>query len=198
MAELLGLSTQDLADLAADAASDGVYLVPGFNGLGAPWWDLNAVGLLAGFTLGSGRAAIARAALESIPHQIADVVEAIDRSVGQVRALHVDGGPTRNPVLMQALADLAGCEVLRSDTAELSALGAAHLAGLGAGIWELGRPRGAAARAPRLRPGDAGGAAPGRAGRLAAGGAARLGPAAGGGRGRGAAGDGGALSCPAW
>jgi glycerol kinase len=136
VAELLGLSTQDLADLAANAASDGVYLVPGFNGLGAPWWDLNAVGLLAGFTLGSGRAAIARAALESIPHQIADVVEAIDRSVGQVRALHVDGGPTRNPVLMQALADLAGCEVLRSDTAELSALGAAHLAGLGAGIWD--------------------------------------------------------------
>jgi glycerol kinase len=135
VADLLGLSTQDLADLAAKASSDGVFLVPGFNGLGAPWWDVNAVGLLAGFSLGTGRAAVARAALESIPHQIADVVEAIDRSVGRVHALHVDGGPTRNPVLMQLLADLAGCEVLRSDTAELSALGAAHLAGLGAGLW---------------------------------------------------------------
>jgi glycerol kinase len=136
VADLLGVSPDELARLAADAASEGVCLVPGFNGLGAPYWDLDAVGLLAGFTLGTSRAAVARAALESIPHQVTDVLEAIDRSVGQVRELFTDGGPTRNDGLMQLQADLAGRPVLRSHTAELSALGCAHLAGLGTGLWD--------------------------------------------------------------
>jgi glycerol kinase len=137
MAEILGVTTEALAELAAGASSDGVAVVPGFNGLGAPWWDRHAVGLVTGCTLATGRATLARAALESIPHQVCDVVEAIDRSVGRVREVYADGGPTRNPVLMQIQADLLGRPVLASRTSELSALGAAHLAGLGAGMWSM-------------------------------------------------------------
>jgi glycerol kinase len=136
-ADLLGISTQELADLAADARSDGVALVPAFGGLGAPYWDEDAVALLSGFTLGTPRAAVARAALESIPHQITDVLDVVDRSVGHAGELFTDGGATRNPVLMQLQADLAGRPVLRSATAELSALGVAHMAGLGAGFWTM-------------------------------------------------------------
>ena len=135
MGELLQLSPEQLAELAAGAESQGVSVVPGFNGLGAPWWDRDAVGLITGCTLSTGRAALARAALESIPHQVCDVLEAMDRSVGRVSAVHADGGPTRNAVLMQLMADLAARPVLPSRTAELSALGVAHLAGLRAGVW---------------------------------------------------------------
>jgi len=135
MADLLGLSTDALADLAAASASDGVSLVPGFNGLGAPWWDREAVGLITGCTLGTGRGQLARAALEAMVHQVADVVEAVDRSVGRVGEVYADGGPTRNAVLMQLQADVLGRPVLPSRTAELSALGVAHLAGLKAGLW---------------------------------------------------------------
>ena len=81
------------------------------------------------------RPQFARAALESIPHQVADVVEAMARSGSRAEALHADGGPTQNDTLMQLQADLAGRLVLRSHTAELSALGAAHLAGHAAGLW---------------------------------------------------------------
>lgn len=135
LADVFGISSAELADLAATADSHGVSLVPAFNGLGAPWWDTDAVGLLDGLTLATSKPTIARAALESIPQQITDVLEAIDRSVGRVRELFVDGGPTRNDMLMQIQADLAGRRVVRSETAELSALGVAHLAGLRAGLW---------------------------------------------------------------
>jgi glycerol kinase len=135
MADILGIDAAGVAELAGRSTSDGVFVVPGFNGLGAPWWDRTAVGLITGCTLATGRAQLARAALESIPHQVCDVVDAVDRSVGRVRAIHADGGPTRNATLMQLQADLAGRPVLASRTAELSALGVAHLAGLGAGVW---------------------------------------------------------------
>lgn len=135
VAEMLGIGTAELADMAHGADAQGVALVPGFNGLGAPWWDRDAVGLLTGFTLGTPRSAIARAALESIPQQITDVLEALDRSIGRVGALFADGGATMNPDIMQLQADFAGRPVLRSATPELSALGVAHLAGLGAGFW---------------------------------------------------------------
>jgi glycerol kinase len=137
VAEILNISVDELARLAEKASSDGIMLVPGFNGLGAPWWDDSAVGLLIGLNLDSNRASIARAALESIPHQVADVVDAVDRSVGRVRELHADGGSTRNDTLMQIAADLTGRPIKRSHAAELSALGAAHLAGHAAGIWSL-------------------------------------------------------------
>ena len=135
VASLLGTTLDELAGLARGARSDGVCLVPGFNGLGAPWWDDRAVGLLSDVTLGTSRAAVARAAFDSVAHQIADVVEAIDRGPTGVRHLFVDGGPTRNDHLMQIEADLIGKPILRGAAAELSALGVVHLAGLRAGLW---------------------------------------------------------------
>ena len=139
VAGLLEVSTDDLAALAADADNGGVSLVPGFTGLGAPWWDRSAIGLIAGLTLGSERRHLARAAVESIAHQVADVVEGIDRSVGRVSRLHTDGGPTRNASLMQLQADLLDRPVTPSVTAELSALGVAHLAAVSCGLWSWDR-----------------------------------------------------------
>lgn len=135
VAGLLGTSLDELMALARGAESEGVCLVPGFNGLGAPWWDDRAVGLLSNFTLGTSRGAVARAALDSIAHQIADVVDAIDRGATTVSHLFVDGGPTTNDQLMQIEADLIGRPVWRGAAAELSALGVIHLAGLRAGVW---------------------------------------------------------------
>ncbi len=137
MAEFLEMTPMQLAELAVDASSNGVSFVPGFTGLGAPWWDPNAVGLLTGLTLGTTRRDVARATLEAIPHQVADVLDAVHRSVGVIQELYVDGGPTRNDSLVAAQADLIGSPVLRANDAELSALGVAHMAGLGAGIWSI-------------------------------------------------------------
>jgi glycerol kinase len=152
VAEIFGIPVDELARLAAGATSDGIMLVPGFNGLGAPWWDDAAVGLLIGLKLDSSRAGIACAAFESIPHQVADVVDAVDRSVGRVRELHADGGSTRNDMLMQLVADLTGCTIKRSHAAELSALGAAHLAGHAAGIWSFEQLRALPRRHDRFVP----------------------------------------------
>ncbi|WP_237154736.1 FGGY family carbohydrate kinase [Oryzibacter oryziterrae] len=136
VADLLGISAGELARLAESVEDAGnVHVVPGFNGLGAPWWDANAVGLLSGVTLGTSRNVVARAALESIAHQIADVLDAVRASGVALDCLHVDGGPTRNNQLMQFEADMTGLTVKRTDTAELSALGVAHLAGLSAGLF---------------------------------------------------------------
>jgi glycerol kinase len=138
LADLLGIDSAELARLASTVPnSAGVHLVPGFNGLGAPWWDGNAVAVLSGFSLGAGRPVICRAALESIGHQIADVVDAVRSSGVPVNVLHVDGGPTRNDQLLQFEADMVGVPVVRTDTAELSAMGAAHLAGVSSGVFTL-------------------------------------------------------------
>jgi glycerol kinase len=135
-AELLGVDTQELASLAATAPdSRGVYVVPAFGGLGAPWWDASAVGTVSGFTFGVTRAPFARAALDSIAHQIADVLDAVRASGAPVERLLVDGGPTRNDQLMQFEADMVGVPVERTDVAELSAVGVAHLAGISAGLF---------------------------------------------------------------
>ncbi|WP_204259569.1 FGGY-family carbohydrate kinase [Lichenicola cladoniae] len=147
MAGILGIDVPVLVSMGLAARSDGVVLVPGFGGLGAPWWDRDAVGLLTNLTLGTTREAIARAAVESVVQQVADVVEAIRHSVGTVTELFVDGGPTRTDGLMQMQADRLGCTLLRAVEPELSALGVAHLAGLSAGLWDraaldaLPRPR---------------------------------------------------------
>jgi glycerol kinase len=135
LARLVGSTPVELAAIAAGASSDGVHLVPGFTGLGAPWWDANAVGLLTGLTLGTGVAEVARAALESIAFQVEDVVLAIERVAGQMDEILADGGPTDNAVLMQLQADTSGRRVKRALARNLSALGAAHLAGIGAGMW---------------------------------------------------------------
>jgi glycerol kinase len=116
--------------------SDGVYLVPAMNGLGAPYWDSDARGAVYGLTRTSTVAHMARAALESIAHQIADVFEEMQRRrPGMESALYADGGASENSELMQIQADLLGLPVVRSKCADLSALGAAWLAGLGVGLW---------------------------------------------------------------
>lgn len=136
MARMLGMSVDAMADLGAAAMGRGAVLVPAFTGLGAPYWDQDARGLIANLTLDMGPADLARAAMEAVGHQVADVVEAIGGEASVAR-LFADGGPSRNRALMQMQADLAGCTILRSEAAELSALGVAHMAGLGAGFWSI-------------------------------------------------------------
>ena len=135
LADLLGSSPATLAELASRLETSPVKIIPAFGGLGAPWWDERAVGLISNLSLGSNANDLAYAALESIAQQVGDVLEAVDRSVGLVQELHADGGATTNAQLMQLQADLIGRKVLRSENTELSALGVAHLAGLGAGFW---------------------------------------------------------------
>lgn len=115
----------------------GVYLVPAFTGLGAPWWDANARGIICGITRGTNRSHIVRAALESEAYQAADVLSAMeaDSHIKPTR-LAVDGGGSQNAFTMQWQSNMLGCNVTRPACSETTALGAAYLAGLGAGIWQ--------------------------------------------------------------
>jgi glycerol kinase len=116
--------------------SGGIFLVPAMNGLGAPYWDSEARGAIFGLTRNSTVAHLARASIEAIAHQVADVFEEMQRrQPGMESALYADGGASENSELMQLQADFLGQPVWRSRCAELSALGAAWLAGLGVGIW---------------------------------------------------------------
>ena len=129
------------AEVEALAASvpdtHGVYLVPAFAGLGAPHWDQYARGILAGITRGTTKAHIARAALEGIAYQVADVLHAMESDAGiQLKELRVDGGACANNLLMQFQADLLGVPVVRPQVPETTALGAAYLAGLAVGFWK--------------------------------------------------------------
>lgn len=115
----------------------GVYLVPAFAGLGAPYWNAYARGTLVGLTRGAGRAHIVRAALESIAYQTSDILRAMEADTSKsLPHLRVDGGASANAFLMQFQADILGAEVLRPSCAETTALGAAYLAGLNAGVWQ--------------------------------------------------------------
>ena len=123
-----------LAESVAD--NGGVYFVPALAGLGAPHWDQAARGMIIGLTRGTGRAHIARAALESIAFQTADLLKAMNLDSHQrVPELRVDGGATCNDALLQFQADILRIPVVRSQTAETTALGAAYLAGLAVGYW---------------------------------------------------------------
>ena len=131
---------QRSADIEALAASvpdsGGVVLVPAFTGLGAPYWDAYARGTLIGLTRGTTRAHIARAALEAIALQTVDLVDAMKRDgAGPLRELRVDGGAAANNLLMQMQADLLDVPVVRPQMLETTALGAAYMAGIGAGVW---------------------------------------------------------------
>jgi glycerol kinase len=118
-------------------SAEGVYFVPAFVGLGAPYWDAYARGTIVGLTRGSTRAHIARAALESIAFQTRDVVEAMHADSGiALQTLRVDGGVARNDFLMQFQADILGVPVQRPAITETTALGAAYLAGLAVGYWD--------------------------------------------------------------
>ena len=128
------------ADVEALAASvpdaGGVYLVPAFTGLGSPHWDAYARGTMVGLSRGTTRAHIARAALEAIAFQSAEVLLAMQRDAHHpLIELRVDGGATTNDLLMQFQADLLGVPVVRPQVTETTALGAAYLAGLGTGFW---------------------------------------------------------------
>jgi glycerol kinase len=114
----------------------GVYFVPAFTGLGAPYWDPQARGALVGLTRGTTAAHLARATLEAIAFQSTDVLNAMQADSGRaVHELRVDGGGSRNGLLMQFQADLLGAPVVCAQHAESTALGAACLAGVGAGLW---------------------------------------------------------------
>ncbi|MBI1819492.1 MAG: glycerol kinase GlpK [Nitrospirae bacterium] len=116
--------------------NDGVYLIPAFTGLGAPYWRMEVRGSLTGLTRGAGRAHVARAALEAIAYQVADLISLMEEASGiHLKELHVDGGAVRNNFLMQFQADLLDLPVVRSKIIETTALGAAYLAGLSVGFW---------------------------------------------------------------
>ena len=126
--------TEQLA--ASLSGNDGVYFVPALTGLGSPWWDPDARGTILGLTRGTGRAHLARAALEAIAFQTVDAVRAQEAACGTPLAhLKADGGATANGWLMQFQADLLGVPVIVPEIAETTALGAAYLAGIATGLW---------------------------------------------------------------
>ncbi len=130
-------AASDVERLAADAQRDGgLYLVPAFTGLGAPFWDPTARGLLIGITRGTGLADIARATIDSIAYQVRDVLDDMaSEQGGSTGVLRVDGGAARNDSLLQFQADLLGVPVERPVVTETTAAGAAFLAGLATGVW---------------------------------------------------------------
>jgi glycerol kinase len=126
---------ESLALLVEDTG--GVYFVPAFAGLGAPYWNPDARGTIVGITRGTKAAHIARAAIESIAYQTMDVLKAMEADAGiSIKELRVDGGATANNLLMQFQADLLNCKVIRPEITETTALGAAYLAGLAVGFWK--------------------------------------------------------------
>jgi len=133
--KLIG-SSAEVEELAASVPdTNGVVLVPAFVGLGAPHWDAHAGGLLIGLRRDTKPGHIARAALESIAFQVADVLEAVESETTALAALRVDGGASVNNLLMQFQADVLGVPVVRPLVTETTALGAAYLAGLATGFW---------------------------------------------------------------
>jgi glycerol kinase len=116
--------------------TEGVHIVPAFTGLGSPWWDPHARGALVGLTRSTGKAQLARAVVESMAFQVADVVQAMEAASGvAVAELRVDGGASVMDVLCQFQADVLRAPLRRSAVAETTALGAAYLAGLAEGVW---------------------------------------------------------------
>lgn len=131
-------SSSEVEELAASVHDNGgVYFVPALTGLGAPYWDQYAKGCLYGISRGTTAAHIARAALEGIAFQTMDIVNAMQRDAGvELGELKVDGGASRNNLLMQFQADILGTSVIRPKVTETTALGAAYLAGLAVGYWD--------------------------------------------------------------
>lgn len=125
----------ELAESVPDA--NGMYLVPAFTGLGAPYWDMYARGCIVGLTRGVNRAHFARAVLESITYQMTDLLEAMISDSGiEMKDLRVDGGASVSNIMMQIQADMIQASVNRPKTIETTALGAAYLAGLAVGVWK--------------------------------------------------------------
>lgn len=136
--EMKMITTAAESESVATSVKDtgGVYLVPAFTGLGAPWWDMYSRGTLVGMTRGTGRAHVVRAALEAIAYQSADLMEAMVQDCGFTPTqLQVDGGASANGFLMHFQADIMGVPVVRPQVMETTALGAALLAGMGVGLY---------------------------------------------------------------
>ena len=131
-------NSSDVESLANSVEDNGgVFFVPAFAGLGSPFWDQNARGLIIGLTRGTGKAHIARAAVESVCYQTADLITAIENdSKINLPELRVDGGATKNDSLLQFQSDILQIPVIRPKMTETTALGAAYLAGLAVGFWE--------------------------------------------------------------
>jgi glycerol kinase len=135
--QIIGSAAEVEALAASVQDSGGVYFVPAFVGLGAPYWDAYARGTILGLTRGAGKAHLARATLEAVCFQSRDVLEAMQADSGTaISELRVDGGMTRNDLLMQIQADILGVPVARPAVTETTALGAAYLAGLAIGYWD--------------------------------------------------------------
>jgi glycerol kinase len=133
--------------------NEGVYFVPALTGLGSPHWDPHARGAIVGLTRGSTRAHIARAALEAIAYQTADVLDAMHAArPAPLRELRADGGASENAWLMQFQADLLGVPVVLPEVTETTAIGAAYLAGVGAGLWSVGEVAGLWRERTRFEP----------------------------------------------
>jgi len=136
-----GLRAIDVSDEIEPLASNvedngGVYFVPAFVGLGAPYWDPYARGLIIGITRGTTKAHIARAILESMAYQTRDVIEVMQKESGiSINSLKVDGGAAKDNLLMQFQADILGIKVIRPKVMETTSMGVAMLAGLGVGLW---------------------------------------------------------------
>jgi glycerol kinase len=134
---LIGASAESEAAAVAVEDTAGVYFVPAFVGLGAPYWDAGARGAIVGLTRGTTRHHIVRAAVEAMAYSTRDVLETMRKDSGlRIRELRVDGGASVNDFLCRFQADVLGIPVLRPKTVETTSLGAAYLAGLGAGVWE--------------------------------------------------------------
>ena len=140
LGEFLGMEkpAEGVARLAEQVEnSGGLYLVPAFVGLGAPYWNDAARGLISGITHGSTPAHLARAAIEAITYQVRDVFDVMQIEAGaDLKVLLADGGASRNTMLMQFQADIIGRPVLQNASADVSALGAVYLAGLATGQWQ--------------------------------------------------------------
>jgi glycerol kinase len=157
---------RDVAQLAAGATdNEGIYFVPAFVGLGAPYWNEAARGLMTGLTRGTNAAQVARAAIEAIAYQIRDVFDVMDAASPSgpsgLSALLADGGGSSNDLLMQFQADILGRPVLRCTSPDVSAIGAAYLAGLAVGLWRSEKeiaelPRRHDRFEPRLSPSERG------------------------------------------
>jgi glycerol kinase len=147
-------SADETEELAASVdGNDGVYFVPALTGLGSPHWDPYARGTIVGLTRGSGRAHLARAALEAIAYQTVDAVRAQEAASGErLEVLKADGGGVANAWLMQFQADVLGAPVIVPEIPETTALGSAYLAGIATGLWELERVEGMWREAARYEP----------------------------------------------
>ena len=140
MRDNLGIisNVEDAARIAQSVPdTGGCYMVPAFSGMGSPYWDPSARGLICGLTMGTTSATLVRAACESMAYQSYDVLKAMERDSGiDLTKLSVDGGASRNEFAMQFQADLLGIPVIQSEASETTMIGAAYLAGLAVGYWD--------------------------------------------------------------